>query len=140
MIPPPSSMKTEEQLRREREEKVAELRSRGLLRSQRLRQAMLTVRREDFVPHAYRDYAYAEVPVPLPGRSASISCPHSYPLFYELLGLDEGHRFLEIGLDWTQATALRRPVRSSAREAGGLGGDRPGDARVRAGQPRTSRL
>lgn len=27
-----------------------------------------------------------------------MSCPHSYPLFYESLGLDEGHAFLEIGL------------------------------------------
>ena len=33
----------------------------------------------------------------LPGAAATISCPHSYPRFYEPLGLDRGHRFLEIG-------------------------------------------
>jgi protein-L-isoaspartate O-methyltransferase len=70
---------------------VAELARSGLLWSGRLREAMRTVRREEFVPPAWRGdyaYAYAEVPLPLPlpGRLASISCPHSYPLFYEAFG------------------------------------------------------
>jgi protein-L-isoaspartate(D-aspartate) O-methyltransferase len=89
---------------------VAELTRRGLLRSGRLRDAMRRVRREEFVLPAWRDYAYAEVPLPLPGRSASISCPHSYPLFYEALGLDHGHRFLEIGLGSGYGAALAREV------------------------------
>lgn len=110
MIPGPSSAKGAEQLRRERQEKVAELCRRGLLHSERLRVAMLTVRREDFVPAAYRNYAYQEVPLPLPGLAASISCPHSYPLFYEALGLEEGHRFLEIGLGSGYGAALAREV------------------------------
>lgn len=67
---------------------------------------MLKVPREDFMPPSYRDYAYLEVPFPLPGEQASISCPHSYPLFYEPLGLDEGHRFLEVGLGSGYGTAL----------------------------------
>ena len=59
LIPPPSPpVKSDQDLRREREEKVAELKRRGLLRSERLRVAMLTVRREDFIPAAYRDHAY----------------------------------------------------------------------------------
>ncbi|MGE5288626.1 MAG: THUMP domain-containing protein [Micromonosporaceae bacterium] len=110
MIPPPSSVKSGTDLRREREEKAAELCRMGLLRSGRLRQAMLVVRREDFVPAAWRDHAYAEVPLPLPGRSASISCPHSYPLFYEAMGLDEGQRFLEVGLGSGYGAALAREV------------------------------
>jgi hypothetical protein len=69
LIPLPSRpVKSDEDLRREREAKIGELERRGLLRSERLRRAMLTVRREDFIPH-------------------------SYPLFYEPLGVDEGHRF-----------------------------------------------
>jgi protein-L-isoaspartate(D-aspartate) O-methyltransferase len=71
---------------------------------------MLTVPREDFMPWCYRDYAYLEVPFPLPGEQASISCPHSYPLFYEPLGLDEGQRFLEIGLGSGYGTALAREI------------------------------
>ena len=80
----------------ERQAKVKDLQTRGFLRSPRLLAAMLKVPREEFIPLLYRDYAYLEVPLPLPGE-ATISCPHSYPLFYEALGLKEGHRFLEVG-------------------------------------------
>jgi protein-L-isoaspartate(D-aspartate) O-methyltransferase len=93
---------------------VADLSRAGLLRSGCLREAMRVVRREDFVPPAWRDYAYAEVPLPLPGRSASISCPHSYPLFYEALGLQEGHRFLEVGLGSGYGAALAREITGPA--------------------------
>jgi protein-L-isoaspartate(D-aspartate) O-methyltransferase len=111
VIPPPRSpRKSDADLRREREAKVAELGRRGLLRSERIRRAMLTVRREDFVPSVYRDHAYEEVPLPLPGERATISCPHSYPLFYEPLGLGEGHRFLEVGVGSGYGTALAREV------------------------------
>jgi protein-L-isoaspartate(D-aspartate) O-methyltransferase len=111
LIPPPSqSVKSDEDLRREREAKIAELGRRGLLRSERLRRAMLIVRREDFIPSRYRDHAYEEVPLPLPGERATISCPHSYPLFYEPLGLGEGHRFLEVGVGSGYGTSLAREV------------------------------
>jgi protein-L-isoaspartate(D-aspartate) O-methyltransferase len=111
LIPPPKEpVKSRERLEREREEKVRWLIRRGYLRSERLKSAMLKVRREDFIPPLYRDYAYLEVPLPLPGREATISCPHSYPLFYEHLGLEEGHRFLEIGLGSGYGAALAREV------------------------------
>ena len=111
VIPPPSQpVKSDEVLRREREAKVAELGRRGLLRSQRLGRAMLTVRREDFIPPCYRDHAYEEIPLPLPGECTAISCPHSYPLFYEPLGLSEGDRFLEVGVGSGYGTSLAREV------------------------------
>ena len=111
IIPPPKApTKTKEELKEEREEKVRWLIRHGYLRSERIKQAMLKVAREDFIPAFYRDYAYQEVPFPLPGEKATISCPHSYPLFYEPLGLDEGHRFLEIGLGSGYGTALAREV------------------------------
>jgi hypothetical protein len=111
LIPLPSRpVKSDEDLRREREAKIGELERRGLLRSERLRRAMLTVRREDFIPPGYRDHAYEEIPLPLPGERATISCPHSYPLFYEPLGLDEGHRFLEVGVGSGYGTSLAREV------------------------------
>jgi protein-L-isoaspartate(D-aspartate) O-methyltransferase len=110
-VPPPGlPVKREADLRREREAKVAELTQRGLLRSERLRSAMLAVRREDFIPPPYRDHAYEEIPLPLPGERATISCPHSYPLFYEALGLQEGDRFLEVGVGSGYGTALARAV------------------------------
>jgi protein-L-isoaspartate(D-aspartate) O-methyltransferase len=111
LIPPPSQpVKDDEDLRREREAKVRELERRGLLRSERLRGAMLAVLREDFIPGPYRDHAYEEIPLPLPGERATISCPHSYPLFYEPLGLGAGHRFLEVGVGSGYGTALAREV------------------------------
>jgi len=110
-IPPPSRpLKSDEDLRREREAKIGELARRGLLRSEPLRRAMLSVAREDFIPSRYRDHAYEEIPLPLPGERATISCPHSYPLFYEALGLKEGHRFLEVGVGSGYGTALAREV------------------------------
>jgi protein-L-isoaspartate(D-aspartate) O-methyltransferase len=111
VIPPPSQpVKCDEDLRREREAKVGELGRRGLLRSELLRTAMLSVRREDFILSRYRDHAYEEIPLPLPGERATISCPHSYPLFYEPLGLGAGHRFLEVGVGSGYGTSLAREV------------------------------
>ncbi len=111
VIPPPSQpVKSDEDLRREREAKIAELERRGLLRSERLHTAMLTVRREAFIPPRYRDYAYEELPLPLPGERATIFCPHSYPLFYEPLGLGERNRILEVGVGSGYGTALAREV------------------------------
>jgi protein-L-isoaspartate(D-aspartate) O-methyltransferase len=111
LIPPPSQpVKSDADLRREREAKVRALQRRGLLRSERLRRAMLTVRREDFIPSRYRDHAYEEIPLPLPGERATISCPHSYPLFYEPLDLAEDHRFLEVGVGSGYGTSLAREV------------------------------
>jgi protein-L-isoaspartate(D-aspartate) O-methyltransferase len=68
------------------------------------------VRREEFIPPEYRDHAYEEIPLPLPGTHSTISCPHSYPLFYEPLGLDEGQRFLEIGTGSGFGAAVAREV------------------------------
>jgi protein-L-isoaspartate(D-aspartate) O-methyltransferase len=71
---------------------------------------MLAVPREHFIPSRYRDHAYEEIPLPLPGERATISCPHSYPLFFEPLDLGEGHRFLEVGVGSGYGTSLAREV------------------------------
>ncbi len=111
IIPPPREpVKSREDFRREREEKVAWLIRQGLLRSECIKAALLKVPREDFIPIFYRDYAYREVPLPLPGKEATISCPHSYPLFYEPLGLGRGHRFLEVGLGSGYGAAIAREI------------------------------
>jgi protein-L-isoaspartate(D-aspartate) O-methyltransferase len=89
---------------------VRALERHGYLKSERIVAALLKVRREEFIPRHYRDYAYREVPLPLPGERATISCPHSYPLFYEPLGLDRGHRFLEVGSGSGYGAAVAREV------------------------------
>jgi protein-L-isoaspartate(D-aspartate) O-methyltransferase len=111
IVPPPKEpAKTRSALERERRAKVDWLVAHGFVKSERIRQALLKVRREDFIPWRYRDYAYIEVPLPLPGRDSTISCPHSYPLFYEPLGLDVGHRFLEVGTGSGYGAAIAREV------------------------------
>lgn len=111
IIPPPKEpTKSRKEFTKERAAKVGWLVRHGYLRSERIREALLKVPREDFIPHYYRDYAYLEVPLPLPGEHATISCPHSYPLFYEPLGLDGGHRFLEVGLGSGYGIAVAREV------------------------------
>jgi len=110
IIPPPKpSTKTPREFLQERLEKVRELEAKGFLRFPRLKAAMRKVPREAFIPFNYRDYAYQEVPLPLPGE-ATISCPHSYPLFYEALQLDLGHRFLEVGSGSGYGAALASEV------------------------------
>ena len=111
IVPPPKEpTKSRETFRKEREEKVEWLIKQGFLKSERIKKALLKVRREAFIPRPYRDYAYLEVPFPLPGEEATISCPHSYPLFYEPLSLNKGHKFLEVGLGSGYGTALAREV------------------------------
>jgi len=89
IVPPPRlPVKTREEFSAERREKVRWLIERGFLKSPKMAEAILKVPREEFVPMMYRDYAYQEVPLPIPGTSATISCPHSYPLFYEALELE----------------------------------------------------
>jgi len=110
-IPPPKEpTKSRKEFEKERAEKVAWLVRHGYLKSECIKHALLKVRREDFIPRAYRDYAYLEVPLPLPGEHATISCPHSYPLFYEPLGLNTGHRFLEVGSGSGYGAAVAREI------------------------------
>lgn len=111
VVPPPKKPeKTREELLKERREKVRWLSERGFLRSSRMVKAMIKVPREDFVTEMYRDYAYLEVPLPIPGHNATISCPHSYPMFYEALELKEGDKFLEVGAGSGYGAALAREI------------------------------
>jgi protein-L-isoaspartate(D-aspartate) O-methyltransferase len=111
IVPPPKTpTKSPAQYAGERRRKVRWLEAQGLLESERIKAALLTVPRESFIPAEYRDYAYEEVPLPLPGAAATISCPHSYPLFYQPLGLERGHRFLEVGTGSGYGAAVAREV------------------------------
>ena len=111
VVPPPKeSTKTSADFKKERDGKVSWLVDQDYLMSKRIRNAMRHVPREDFIPWSYRDYAYLEVPLPLPGEKATVSCPHSYPLFYESLGLDAGHKFLEVGLGSGYGAVLAREI------------------------------
>lgn len=111
IVPPPKEpIKVREDFDKERNKKVKQLIKQGYLKSEIIKKAMLKVPREDFIPQPYKDYTHREVPLPLPGRKATISCPHSYPLFYEPLGLDRSHKFMEVGLGSGYGAAIAREV------------------------------
>jgi protein-L-isoaspartate(D-aspartate) O-methyltransferase len=98
IIPPPKKpKKANKTLADERKRKIEWLKKRGFLKSETIEKAMLKIPREVFVPINYRDYTYQELPFPLPGKNATISCPHSYPMFYEAIELSSGDNFLEVG-------------------------------------------
>jgi len=113
VIPPPhgKSTKTKADFLKEREEMVQRLIGWNLLRSTHIIEAMRKVPREEFMPRDYVDYAYLEVPFPIPGDGMqTISCPHSYPLFYEALELGSGDDFLEVGTGSGYGAALAREI------------------------------
>jgi protein-L-isoaspartate(D-aspartate) O-methyltransferase len=98
IIPPPKpSNKTTEIFVQERQRRIASLKQQDILKSKVIERAMLKIPRELFVPFHYRDHTYEELPFPLPGKRATISCPHSYPMFYEAIDLSLGDTLLEIG-------------------------------------------
>jgi protein-L-isoaspartate(D-aspartate) O-methyltransferase len=107
---PHKPKKSKDQLEEERRKKVESFIAEGILKDPLLTQALLKVPREEFVPLEYRDYAYREMPLPLPALEATISCPHSYPLFYDAMGLAKGDIFLEIGTGSGYGAALAREI------------------------------
>ena len=73
LIPPPKEpAKSKGEFEKERASKVRWLVRHGYLQSGRIKKALLKVRREDFIPREYRDYAYLEVLLSLPGENATI--------------------------------------------------------------------
>ncbi len=80
----------------ERRSLVDALKRQGILRSPELIRALLTVRREVFVPGRMMKNAYDDSPLPtLHGQT--ISAPHMVAIMNEELDLREGHKLLEIG-------------------------------------------
>lgn len=68
----------------------------GIIRTDRVRRAMLKVPRELFVTEEYRQYSYEDHPLPLP-MGQTISAPHMCAIMCEALELKEGDRVLEVG-------------------------------------------
>ncbi|HIC99387.1 MAG TPA: protein-L-isoaspartate(D-aspartate) O-methyltransferase [Pyrodictiaceae archaeon] len=68
----------------------------GIIRTKIVKEAMLKVPREEFVPKHLRDYAYEDTPLPI-GYGQTISAPHMVALMCEEAQLAPGMRVLEIG-------------------------------------------
>ena len=80
----------------ERKELVRRLSESGYIKTEKVRKAMETVPREEFLPASNRPYAYADQPLPI-GKGQTISAPHMVAMICEILELEEGMKVLEIG-------------------------------------------
>ncbi len=85
-----------EDFRREREELVKHLIEEGVISSEKVKNAMLNVPRELFVPRHYKMYAYEDHPLPIPSGQ-TISAPHMCAIICEALDIDINDSILEIG-------------------------------------------
>jgi len=75
---------------------VDELTREGVIKSERVRKALLSVPREEFVLPEYRMMAYEDRPLPL-FASATISAPHMVAMMCELIEPRTGMKILEVG-------------------------------------------
>ncbi len=80
----------------ERKKLIERLELEGVIRSEKVKKAMLKVPREEFVLPEYRKYAYIDSPLPIL-KGQTISAPHMVALMCEIADLEVGHRVLEIG-------------------------------------------
>jgi protein-L-isoaspartate(D-aspartate) O-methyltransferase len=80
----------------DREELVEKLLRNGYVKTDAVKNAMLKVPREEFIPPENRQYAYKDQPLPI-GKGQTISAPHMVAIICEILKLEKGMKILEIG-------------------------------------------
>jgi protein-L-isoaspartate(D-aspartate) O-methyltransferase len=80
----------------ERKKLVDKLSIYGYLKTEEVKNAMLKVPREEFIPPENREYAYIDQPLPI-GEGQTISAPHMVAMICETLQLEKGMKILEIG-------------------------------------------
>ncbi|MBD3255714.1 MAG: protein-L-isoaspartate(D-aspartate) O-methyltransferase [Candidatus Lokiarchaeota archaeon] len=79
-----------------RKKLVDDLISKGILKSEKVIDAMLKVPREKFLPEKARSSAYIDSPLSI-GSGQTISAPHMNAMMCEYLELKEGDKVLEVG-------------------------------------------
>jgi len=75
---------------------IENLEKNGHIKSESVKRAMMKVKREDFVSHKFKEDAYIDIALPIPG-GGSISQPAIHAISLEALKLKSGETFLEIG-------------------------------------------
>ena len=80
----------------ERERLVGHLCTEGYIKTESVKQAFLTVPREEFIPDFLRNYSYVDTPLDI-GNGQTISAPHMVAIMCEALDIKKGQKILEIG-------------------------------------------
>ncbi|MEJ2278055.1 MAG: protein-L-isoaspartate O-methyltransferase [Candidatus Lokiarchaeota archaeon] len=75
---------------------VERLKERGILKDQKVIDAMLKVPREIFIPKEAKSSAYIDSPLSI-GKGQTISAPHMVAMMLEILDLRQGEKVLEVG-------------------------------------------
>ena len=79
-----------------RKDLVEKLFNQGYIKTEKVKEAMLKVPREEFMPPENSSYAYLDRPFPI-GNGQTISAPHMVAILAEKLELTDGMNILEIG-------------------------------------------
>jgi protein-L-isoaspartate(D-aspartate) O-methyltransferase len=83
-------------MNKERKMLIEMLKVEGIIKSEFVEEAFLSVPREYFVPEHLKIYAYNDTPLPI-GYGQTISAPHMVAIMTEELNVKPGDRVLEIG-------------------------------------------
>ncbi len=90
-----------------RTEMVFQLRKLGIIQTDAVADAMLTIPRHFFIPHSHQNQAYQDHPISI-GHGQTISAPHMNAMMCEHLDVHPGMQILEIGTGSGYHTALLR--------------------------------
>jgi protein-L-isoaspartate(D-aspartate) O-methyltransferase len=80
----------------ERDRLVRNLCKEGYIKTKPVKQAFLTVPREEFIPDFLKNYSYVDTPLDI-GNGQTISAPHMVAIMCEALDIKKDQRILEIG-------------------------------------------
>lgn len=80
----------------ERERLVFSLCKEGYIKTDSVKQAFLTVPREEFIPDFLKNYSYVDTPLDI-GNGQTISAPHMVAIMCEALDIKKSQKILEIG-------------------------------------------
>ena len=83
-------------MKEKRKDLVEKLFNQGYINTAKVKEAMLKVPREEFMPPENSSYAYLDRPFPI-GKGQTISAPHMVAIIAEKLELTDGMSILEIG-------------------------------------------
>lgn len=80
----------------ERERLVLNLWNEGYIKTEKVKQAFLTIPRDEFVPDFLKKYSYVDTPLEI-GNGQTISAPHMVAMMCETLDINKGQKILEVG-------------------------------------------